>query len=89
MAKLDEVERNFVPHPESETLLLGNIWKTNLLGSWVAKFCDGFAGRFFEFEGTEPSARSQVVAALVRVLPNVWDDDTLWAMSQRLEASAL
>ncbi len=89
MAKLDEVERNFVPHPENETVMLGNIWKTNLLGSWVAKFCDGFANRFFDFEGTEPSARSVVVASLVRVLPDVWDDDTLWAMSQRLEASAL
>ncbi len=89
MQKLDEIEHNFVPHPDNAPLSLGNIWKTNLLGVWVARFCDGFANRAFDFEGSEPTGRTALIASLVRVLPDVWDDDTLWAMSQRLETSAL
>ena len=90
MQKLDEIEQNFVPHPDvGEAMLLGNIWKTNLLGAWVAKFMAGFTGgRSYEFESTEPTGRAAVVSALVKVFPDVWDDDTLWAMSQRLETSA-
>lgn len=84
MAKLDEVEPDTVSHPETPTLLLGNIWKTNLLGLWVARFVDGFADRLFDFEGHE-SVRS--AAALARALPDCCDDDTLWGMSQRLEQS--
>jgi hypothetical protein len=83
MQKLDEIEENFVPHPENPDLLLGNVWKTNLLGAWVVKFHDGFHKRFFEFEGVEQTNRLVVIGSLARVLPDSFDPDTLWAMSQR------
>ena len=89
MQKLDEVEKNFVPHPENSELLMGNIWKMNLLGTWVSAFVAGFSeGRYFEFESETPSQRSLVLSSFVKVLPDVYDDDTLWAMSKKLETSA-
>lgn len=89
MQKLDEIEANFVRHPEQSELLLGNVWKTNLLGAWIAKFQDGFAKRTFDFEGAELTHRALVLGSLAKVLPDSFDPDTLWAMSQRLEQSAL
>lgn len=88
MNKLDEVEKNFVPHPQNPELRLGNIWKTNLLGSWVSSFVSGFQGRAFDFEGEAQSQRSVVLSSFVKVLPDVFDDDTLWEMSKKLETSA-
>jgi hypothetical protein len=87
MLKLDEIEKNFVAHPENSEMQLGNIWKTNLLGAWVSKFTGGFAQRSFEWEGQEQSQRSLTVAAFVNQLPDVFDDDTLWEMSKKLETS--
>jgi hypothetical protein len=89
MQKLDEIEADFVPHPEHGDLLLGNVWKTNLLGAWIVKFNDGFVRRCYDFESEELTSRAQTVAALATTLPNRYDSDTLWKMSLKLEQSAV
>ena len=84
ITKLDEIEKNVVPHPEKEDLMLGNMWKINLIGGWVQKFLDGFTNRTFEWEGTIPC---QTIFNFIKSLPDVYDDEILWLMSQRLETS--
>lgn len=87
ISKLDEIEKNFSKHPESD-LMLGNIWKMNLLGSWVTKFRDAFMDKSYDFESQSVDQRAVVISSFVKVLPDVFDDDTLWAMSKKLETNA-
>lgn len=88
MIKLDEIEKNFVRHPIHVDIKLGNVWKMNLVGSWVTKFRDAFVDKRFVFEARPMDEHHALVWSFVKVLPDVFDRETLWAMSRKLEANA-